>query len=227
MPHYTCKTAWIGLLLTAMSGCVNIRNMHEDLYTRREAHQAYKSACHPDSLSTSRDFERGWKQGYYDVILGMPPCPPSTPPEAYWGPKFNGPAGRQAIAEWFAGYQAGACVASGNCPSDTIPAGPYCERPPTAGCFGPACSVVEGPAAFAHEAESTPRETDDPVPVPARTATPAQAYPPATDSDEVPPPPSVEYSEGPQTISTASWTTHDVRDAPPATTIRRLPSSHD
>lgn len=58
-----------------------------------------------------RDFETGWRQGYYDVAGGMDGQRPITPPRRYWAARYQTPAGQQQVEAWFAGYELGAAAA--------------------------------------------------------------------------------------------------------------------
>lgn len=58
-----------------------------------------------------KDFETGWRQGYYDVAGGMDGQRPITPPRRYWAARYQSPAGQKQVEAWFAGYELGAAAA--------------------------------------------------------------------------------------------------------------------
>lgn len=134
-------TALIGL--SACCGCHAAREHMRDTSLRYLAHRAYSLADRPGAHDPfPRDFRAGWEQAYYNVSIGLDPCPPSVPPECYWGTRFDTPAGRQRVDAWFRGYQYGAAAAV--CDQrdqvNPLPTGPECERPRV-------CESENGPCA--------------------------------------------------------------------------------
>lgn len=62
-----------------------------------------ETGCEPGG-----DFERGFRQAYIDIGLGLSGQVPVLPPSRYWRFDRRNDAGRAAAEEWFAGYEAGA-----------------------------------------------------------------------------------------------------------------------
>jgi hypothetical protein len=58
-----------------------------------------------------KDFEAGWREGYYDVADGKDGQRPITPPRRYWAARYQSPAGERQVEAWFAGYELGAAAA--------------------------------------------------------------------------------------------------------------------
>ena len=127
----------IAVLLLAMmcSGCGHffsqMQQKRYEHHVQASARSAYKCAnCVPANCFSQRDFERGWKQGYFDVSMGGDTCPPTIAPQEYWAPRFQSLEGRQLVACWFEGYRLGAATAQrcGMNALNFVPLGPYCER---------------------------------------------------------------------------------------------------
>lgn len=99
-------------VLATSAGCVALREYQCDAMTKLRAHSAYNStACPPSCASVARHYERGWKQGYYDVAKGGEGCAPPLPPEQYFSFKYQCPKGEAAVHTWYRGYQDGAHAA--------------------------------------------------------------------------------------------------------------------
>ena len=72
---------------------------------------AEMSAAHPGGVS--RDYERGFKQGFVDYIeRGGTTDPPPLPPRDYWKIHYQSTEGQNKIRDWFAGFHDGATAAS-------------------------------------------------------------------------------------------------------------------
>ena len=113
-------------------GCQASREHLRDQSLQYVAHRAYQIADRPGASDTfPHDYRAGWEQAYYNVSIGQGSCPPTVPPECYWGTRFETARGRQRIEAWFRGYQCGAIAAE--CAQrdqlKVLPSGPPCERP--------------------------------------------------------------------------------------------------
>jgi hypothetical protein len=96
----------------SLLGCASIEDKQYRHSKAIEARLAwYSSAGVPGRIHSGADYASGWRKGYYDVAMGGRGCPPSVPPEKYWGTKYQSSAGHQAIQSWYAGYQNGAIAA--------------------------------------------------------------------------------------------------------------------
>ncbi len=95
----------IPLLLLAL-GCAGLRDHEYRLTNRCRAHLAWIAA--DGEIEGSRDYRKGWKAGYFDVLTGGAGQPPAAPPNRYWDAKYQTPEGMQAIEDWYLGYQHGA-----------------------------------------------------------------------------------------------------------------------
>ncbi|MEZ6121842.1 MAG: hypothetical protein R3C49_01550 [Planctomycetaceae bacterium] len=64
-----------------------------------------------EHLDHPRDFAKGFKAGYQDVLAGGNGCQPTLPPQCYWKPFYQTPKGVCRIHAWFDGYSHGALAA--------------------------------------------------------------------------------------------------------------------
>ena len=111
--NISLRSLALGLgLLVMLSGCANIQEMQSRHWTKRLAAKAYKAdPGTPRKGPVARDFERGWREGYYDVARGSDGQPPLLPPQSYWTFKYQNCEGAQKIASWYEGYLLGANAA--------------------------------------------------------------------------------------------------------------------
>jgi hypothetical protein len=77
----------------------------------------------------SRDYRLGFTQAFVDVALGRTGASPPVPPERYWSVCFRSACGHDRVAEWYAGYRAGAELALAEC-------GATCRTIPSSGAGG-------------------------------------------------------------------------------------------
>ena len=118
-------------LLLVCCSCQATREHMRDHSLKYVAHRAYSLSSNPgDCEPHSRDFRAGWEQAYYNVSTGQSECPPTVPPECYWGTRFETGVGRERVAAWFRGYQYGAAAAlcAGRDQLNSLTTGPPCER---------------------------------------------------------------------------------------------------
>jgi hypothetical protein len=126
-------------------------------------------SCVPAAYS--KDFEKGFKEGFTDYLFwGGTGAPPPVPPRCYWNAKYQNPEGHKAIDDWFAGFRKGAERAreSGSRKLVVVPASAVLpsmlpetsSAPALPAPAGPGPSL--GPGAGLEEALPPPR----PVPVP-------------------------------------------------------------
>lgn len=143
------KSLWFSSLLLAGTGCSMVENATQNLFIdpwhyfepfenhRELAKDAQLAAvawsqvvaAHPGPYSP--DYATGFKAGYVDYLYsGNCGAPSPLPPRKYWGTAYQTPAGRQAIADYFAGFRHGtaAAQASGQRELVTLPL----NRPPMA-----------------------------------------------------------------------------------------------
>ena len=101
----------LGLLATGI-GCAAVEDQRYRNVNRLRASSAWRDArdCVPESLQT-RDYARGWKDGYFDVATGGCGDQPAVAPSCYWSAKYQCAEGRCKIDQYFAGWQAGAICA--------------------------------------------------------------------------------------------------------------------
>jgi hypothetical protein len=93
--------------LDAASNCSrHVRLCHQ-------AHDAFRDLCrtHPEQ-EFSADYAHGFEKGFiHDAEGGGNGEPPPNPPPCYQHARFDNPAGRQALEDYYAGFRHGAAVA--------------------------------------------------------------------------------------------------------------------
>ena len=122
-------------------GCGTLYHHREDMIVQREAkHEFDLYAVNQPKGKHARHFERGWRQGYYDVSIAGKSCAPTLPPQPYWSAKYKTAQGAALTSQWYDGYHQGAEYAR------------HCGMKPvlpwqTQGCVEPqfdACSTQDG-----------------------------------------------------------------------------------
>lgn len=99
------------LLGLSLCGCASLQDYHYCLVQKHRADAAWKENYGIVGHACSRDYSDGWKQGYYDISTGQCEDPPPVPPHKYWEPKYQSLEGKEAIADWYSGWQDGATAA--------------------------------------------------------------------------------------------------------------------
>lgn len=110
---------WLKVLTlcsSSMIGCSSLQEAKQEYLlgyrNTKLAEEAWKSMAgeYCNNLYNV-DFERGWKQGYYDVASGGTGCAPAIPPSRYWHIRYQNSCGHQRVMAWFNGYREGSLVA--------------------------------------------------------------------------------------------------------------------
>ena len=145
-------------LAATLPGCAGLTRLHQEVALKALIHKGYKGEATHVPPQYARDFERGWKQAYYNVSFGADPCPPSTPPGHYWTIKYQNAEGVRKISAWFAGYRRGVQAAIADCRPiyNEVPVGAICVRQSAVECspeqpvtlLGPLASLPEVPLAM-------------------------------------------------------------------------------
>jgi hypothetical protein len=154
-------------------------------WTRDEklAKEAWEKVGHANGQVYSKDYERGFKFGFADYLYaGGKGLPPPLPPRRYWKPKYESPAGYQAIEEWYAGYAHGAALAMASGARQFVPV--PSSVPPHVGA-APAAQPPPGPKPDRDARAKPPEMLPPPKPEP---AAPAKGDPPAKPDAAVPAP---------------------------------------
>jgi hypothetical protein len=137
------RVCLIPLLLVLGSGCAMYttatRNLFEAVVdsaddcaalrrNRKLADEAWKEVVVGNpGVAYSPDYAHGFKDGYAGTLEeGGKPVPPTVPPWRYRRPKFQTPAGYQAIEDWYAGFNHGTAAAVAWVP-------PYLKTLPSSG----------------------------------------------------------------------------------------------
>jgi hypothetical protein len=107
---------WVSLLLCLNVGCATFHECIIDQEIRVRNHVLAQKAwgewswCY-DELDEPFHFAKGFKAGYRDILEGGKGCQPTLPPQCYWKPHYQSPAGRCKINAWFDGFSHGALAA--------------------------------------------------------------------------------------------------------------------
>lgn len=137
----TTVIAGFATFIVFLTGCSGLSSYRDDMAIQAMAKRSYarregKRAVGP----CSKDYERGWRQAYFDISHGGDGCPPSVPPEVYWSTKYQNPQGCKHITAWYDGYRCGSAAAMAECRSS------FAKVPVVANCIRPSaveCSPVE------------------------------------------------------------------------------------
>ena len=107
------KYALVMWLLMPIAGCASFNDSRYEHTQKARAKAAWR--CVPDQVKQHcypKDYEKGWKDGFYDVATGGKGCPPVVAPQEYWRPEQileNCDNRRHA---YYHGFQDGAACAS-------------------------------------------------------------------------------------------------------------------
>jgi hypothetical protein len=107
---------WMSLLLCLNVGCATYQECIIDHEIQIRNHVLSQKAwgewswCY-DELDEPFHFAKGFKAGYRDILEGGKGCQPTLPPQCYWKPYYQSPAGRCKINAWFDGFSHGALAA--------------------------------------------------------------------------------------------------------------------
>ena len=111
-------------------GCVALPIGQDARYryvNRKRACQAWKQCYSTEKRRClGKDFEDGFKTGYFDTATGLDCRVPPVAPSKYWTAKYQNCEGQAAVQSWFRGYQNG-IVAAQACALDqfnTVPVSP-------------------------------------------------------------------------------------------------------
>ncbi|MCA9246949.1 MAG: hypothetical protein KDA42_07535 [Planctomycetales bacterium] len=150
-------------VLASLSGCAQFQEHQSRRWTKKLAENAFKEdPCAQKGGPTARDFERGWRQAYYDVARGSDGQPPVLPPQSYWAIKYQNADGAQRIAAWYEGYLLGASAAH----RDGVGLYNVIPTSPLADCCGNGCSNCSSCATFSQPvlpAQAMPVEETTPT----------------------------------------------------------------
>ncbi|MBY0526632.1 MAG: hypothetical protein K2R98_24765 [Gemmataceae bacterium] len=95
-------------------GEARIALTHHQLHhrARQQAEAAWTEfAASSQGASYSKDYERGFKDGFVRTVWWGPEEAPIIPPSGYWAAQYQGTTGHQAIADWAEGFRRGVSVA--------------------------------------------------------------------------------------------------------------------
>ena len=105
--------AGIVITVSTQLGCIQLNTWSEDYRLKSAANQHFSEINDEFPVGrSSRHFERGWKQGFYNARLGNGIETPSVPSAAYLSNRYDSPRGMNARQAWKAGYQQGVRAAN-------------------------------------------------------------------------------------------------------------------
>ncbi len=159
------------LLLAPLAGCSSVSDFHYEQTQHARARAAWRShGCAPNCYA--KDYEAGWKDGFYDIATGGKGCPPLVAPCKYWAPEQLLEDHDRARNAYYSGFQDGVACSlrypqthylklwtSCECP------GPQCANQCTTGNCGPCggAQMLEGGSGLAVPGEYI---IDDAIPMP-------------------------------------------------------------
>ncbi len=203
------KYALVMWLLMPIAGCASFTDARYEHTQKARAKAAWR--CVPDQVKQHcypKDYEKGWKDGFYDVATGGKGCPPVVAPQEYWRPVQILEHCDNRRHAYYDGFQDGAACASRYPDTHHLKMWSSCECPlptcenqciagsacPTGACGFSAFpeTIIEGeplpleawgaPAALP---TAEPLPATSPLPTPVNEATEL----PAPQSEVVPPAP--------------------------------------
>lgn len=159
---------WLLLLTLTLTGCAGLQDYKFREVQKQRAFCAWY--CSDEAAVNGwyfSDYARGWRTGYYDVLMGSDGRLPPVPPPRYWHASYQTVEGQTKIDCWFAGYQDGAIAAQCDSGGEALvlPTSPtYCP---------PSSNTGPHPASMAVPVESTDDVLAPPTVPPAPTELPA------------------------------------------------------
>ncbi len=144
----------------------------EQRRNERLAREAWSSWCGQHSgASFSKDYQRGFEEGYADFLYAGAQCdPPSLPPRDYWRSEYQTPDGYRAICDWYSGFRDGTTTAreGPHAPWMKLPTALAMTSPAMlpGGALGPTPSSVP-PATLVPTPTPSPAPPVSPLPTPA------------------------------------------------------------
>ncbi len=214
-------------LVTPFAGCASLNDAHYEHTQKARARAAWR--CVPDRAKQHcypKDYEQGWKDGFYDVATGGKGCPPVVAPQKYWRPEQVLESCDNERHAYYDGFQDGAACALRYPDTHYLKLWTSCECPlprceyqcaPGVNCPTGACGFTAFPDAIL-EGEFTPIAG----PIPTATAIDATAL---ASPEVVPLAPAVKYdaakdahksegSEKPKTYGKSNDAEDSVKHAP-------------
>jgi hypothetical protein len=107
------KHALVMWLLMPIAGCASFNDARYEHTQKARARAAWR--CVPDRVKQHcypKDYEKGWKDGFYDVATGGKGCPPVVAPHEYWRPEQILEDCDNRRHAYYDGFQDGAASAS-------------------------------------------------------------------------------------------------------------------
>lgn len=123
-------------LSTGCMGAAGLQDWNYNRVNRSRAAKCFKTAYdHDQRRELGRDFELGYKRGFFDLATGRDCRVPPVAPPKYWSASYQSCDTRTCVENWFLGYQKGVVAAQG-CGLGEFNSVPVSACAPTVNCSG-------------------------------------------------------------------------------------------
>lgn len=141
----TRKYIFVCVLFASLCGCSSVQPQTSHANLQDRIRTAYRNAPQPLANGPyGRQYERGWKQAYFDFSRGSDRQLPSVPPGAYRLDRCSDGTEMRRISAWYRGYEAGLLAAGCNCPGGLTEGNVCRPEPPVRGGGADIDSTVAG-----------------------------------------------------------------------------------
>ncbi len=121
---------------TGCMGAAGLQDWNYNRVNRTRAAKCFKASYdHEQRKSLGRDFELGYKSGFFDLATGRDCRVPPVAPPKYWSASYQTCDTRACVENWFVGYQKGVLAAQG-CGLGDFNSVPVSACAPTVNCSG-------------------------------------------------------------------------------------------
>lgn len=123
-------------LSTGCIGAAGLQDWNYNRVNRSRAATCWKSSFDREKRNElGRDFELGFKSGYFDLATGRDCRVPPVAPPKYWSANYQTCDAQACVQAWFRGYQSGVTAAQ-KCGLDSFNSVPVSACAPTVNCSG-------------------------------------------------------------------------------------------
>ncbi|GAB5403861.1 MAG: hypothetical protein Aurels2KO_20920 [Aureliella sp.] len=117
-------------------GAAGLQDWNYNRTNRSRAAKCFKASYdHDQRKALGRDFELGFKSGFFDLATGRDCRVPPVAPPKYWSASYQTCDSRACVESWFMGYQKGVVAAQG-CGLGEFNSVPVSACAPTVNCSG-------------------------------------------------------------------------------------------
>jgi hypothetical protein len=106
----------VGTGTSTLVGETKLALIHHQLLcrARQQADEAWAKVSGRARTAYSKDYERGFKDGFVRTVWWGPEEAPVVPPSGYWSARYRGREGEAAVADWAEGFRNGVSAALQN-----------------------------------------------------------------------------------------------------------------